>query len=102
MSDGVERFRIAAPDAALDDLRRRLRSTRWPERETVDDGSQGIPLAYVREVCGYWADGYDWRSREAQLNRFDQFTTRIDGLGVHFLHVRSPNPDGMAPAMSST
>ena len=95
MSDGVERFRIAAPDAALDDLRRRLRSTRWPERETVDDGSQGIPLAYVREVCGYWADGYDWRSREAQLNRFDQFTTRIDGLGVHFLHVRSPNPDAL-------
>ena len=69
-------FTIDVPDALLDDLRARLRNTRWPERELVDDWSQGTPLGYVRDVCEYWADGYDWRAREAQLNRFDQFCTR--------------------------
>jgi hypothetical protein len=72
MSEAVEPFRIAVPDGVLDDLRSRLRRTRWPEAETVDDWNQGIPLAYVQEVCRYWADGYDWRAREAALNRFDQ------------------------------
>ena len=79
----------------LDDLRRRLRDTRWPERELVDDWSQGIPLGYVQDVCTYWADEYDWRAREAALNRFDQFTTAIDGLDVHFIHVRSPHEDAV-------
>jgi pimeloyl-ACP methyl ester carboxylesterase len=88
-------FRIAASDAELDDLRRRLRATRWPERETVDDWSQGIPLAYVREVCDYWAEKYDWREREARLNAFPQFRTEIDGLGIHFIHARSPHPDAL-------
>ena len=64
---------IAVAQAELDDLRDRLRRTRWPERETVDDWSQGIPLAYVQELCAYWADGYDWRRVEAELNRFEQF-----------------------------
>ncbi len=95
MSGPIAPFRIAASDAELDDLRRRLRATRWPERETVDDWSQGIPLAYVQEVCAYWADGYDWRAREARLNRFEQFKTRIDGLGIHFIHVRSPHPGAL-------
>jgi pimeloyl-ACP methyl ester carboxylesterase len=80
------------PDETLDDLRRRLHATRWPEAEVVDDWSQGIPLAYVQEVCSYWADDYDWRTREAQLNRFDQFVTTIDGLDLHFIHARSPHP----------
>jgi len=84
-------FRIEASEDALQDLRRRLRATRWPDRETVDDWSQGIPLAYVQDVCAYWADKYDWRAREARLNRFPQFRTPIDGLGIHFLHVRSPH-----------
>jgi len=95
MSTTVQPFRIAASDAALDDLRRRLRATRWPERETVDDWSQGIPLAYVQDVCAYWAEKYDWRAREARLNRFAQFRSELGGLGIHFLHVRSPHADAL-------
>ncbi len=95
MSDSIDPFRIAATDAQLDDLRRRLRAARFPERECVDDWSQGIPLAYVQDVCAYWAEKYDWREREARLNRFAQFKTSLDGLGIHFLHVRSPHADAM-------
>jgi pimeloyl-ACP methyl ester carboxylesterase len=95
MSERIEPFRIHASDAELDDLRRRLRATRWPERECVDDWSQGIPLAYVKEVCAYWAERYDWRAREAALNRFPQFRTELDGLGIHFLHVRSPHASAL-------
>ncbi len=93
MSAPVTPFRISVDDLVLDDLRQRLRATRWPEPEVVDDWSQGAPLAYVREVCAYWADAYDWRSREAALNRFDQFVTPIDGVDIHFIHVRSAEPD---------
>lgn len=92
MTDQVRPFRIDVADDVLDDLRRRLLATRWPDRETVDDWSQGVPLRYVREVCEYWVTEYDWRSREALLNRFDQFTTTIDGLDIHFVHQRSPVP----------
>src|SRR5262245_4655000 len=88
MSEGeVRPFQIRASDEALDDLRRRLRATRWPDPETVDDWSQGTPLAYVQEVCAYWAEEYDWRAREARINAFPQFQTSIDGLGIHFIHV---------------
>jgi pimeloyl-ACP methyl ester carboxylesterase len=90
-SDEVVPFRIAIEETVLDDLRSRLDRARWPEPETVDDWSQGIPLAYVQDVCRYWADKYDWRSTEARLNEFPQFRTDIDGLGIHFLHVRSPH-----------
>ncbi|MFC8043398.1 epoxide hydrolase family protein [Nocardia sp. NPDC057353] len=86
-------FRIDVPDPVLTDLRRRIADTRWPEPETVPDWSQGIPLAYTRDLAGYWADGYDWRATEATLNRFEQFTTEIDGLPLHFVHHRSPHPD---------
>jgi pimeloyl-ACP methyl ester carboxylesterase len=96
----IEPFRIHATDAELEDLRRRLRATRFPERECVDDWSQGIPLAYVREVCAYWADAYDWRAREALLNRFAQYKTEIDGLGIHFVHVRSPHADALPLLMT--
>jgi epoxide hydrolase len=89
-------FRIAVSDDVLDDLRQRLARTRWPERECVDDWSQGIPLDYTRELAAYWADEYDWRSREALLNRFNQFTTDIHGLDIHFIHQRSPH-DGAFP-----
>ncbi len=89
----VEPFRIAIPDHELKDLRDRLHRTRWPERECVDNWSQGIPLAYTRELAGYWADQYDWRAREAALNRFDHFLTQIDGLQIHFIHQRSPHAD---------
>jgi pimeloyl-ACP methyl ester carboxylesterase len=92
MSASIRPFRIAIDDAVLVDLRQRLRATRWPEPETVDDWSQGTPLAWLREVCAYWAEDYDWRAREALLNRFSQFVTTIDELDVHFIHQRSPHP----------
>jgi epoxide hydrolase len=95
MSDKVTPFRIEVPASELEDLRTRLRDTRWPERETVDDWSQGVPLAYLQDLCAYWGDGYDWRATEARLNGFPQFRTSIDGLAIHFLHVRSPHPDAL-------
>jgi epoxide hydrolase len=95
MSDDVTSFRIDIPDADLSDLRDRLRRTRWPEAETVDDWSQGVPLGYVQALCRYWADGYDWRATEARLNALPQFRTTIDGLGIHFIHARSPHPDAL-------
>lgn len=88
----VHRFEIAVPDDVLADLHRRLTATRWPDPEPVDDWSQGIPWAYTRKLVDYWLTGYDWRSREAALNRFDQFVTEIDGLPIHFVHQRSPHP----------
>jgi pimeloyl-ACP methyl ester carboxylesterase len=88
-------FRIDVPEAELADLHDRLARTRWPEAETVDDWSQGIPLAYVQELCHHWATGYDWRASEARLNGFPQFRTELDGLGIHYLHVRSPEPDAL-------
>ncbi len=94
-SDDVTPFRIAIGDAVLDDLRERLANTRWPERETVDGWGQGIPLAYLQEICDYWRTSYDWRAREAELNAFAQYRAHVRGgsdepLGIHFLHVRSP------------
>jgi len=91
----LKQFRIDVPTEVLDDLQARLAQTRWPEAECVDDWSQGIPLAYTRELAAYWADDYDWRAREAALNRFDQFTTEIDGLDIHFIHQRSPHQDAL-------
>jgi epoxide hydrolase len=95
MSDKVTPFRIEIPEADLNDLRQRLERTRWPEAETVSDWSQGVPQAYLKELCHYWADTYDWRATEARLNGLPQFRTEIDGLGIHFIHVRSPHPDAM-------
>src|ERR1700757_2019731 len=88
-------FRIDISDDVLDDLRSRLARIRSPEAECVDDWSQGIPLAYTRDLADYWATRYDWRSREAALNRFDQFITEIDGLDIHFIHQRSPHDDAL-------
>ena len=93
-SPAIRPFRIDIPDGDLTDLRERLARTRWPERECVPDWTQGIPLDYTRELAAYWADGYDWRAREAALNRFDQFVTEIDGVDIHFIHQRCANPDG--------
>jgi len=89
----VDPYRIDIPDTDLSDLRERLHRTRWPDAEPVSDWSQGIPLAYTRELADHWAQSYDWRTRETALNRFDQYTTEIDGLGIHFIHQRSPHPD---------
>ena len=95
MSDLIEPFEVAISEAALEDLRRRLDATRWPDAETPDDWSQGIPLSYMQEICQYWANGYDWRRCEKMLNGMDQFLTQIDGLDIHFLHIRSPHPDAL-------
>jgi pimeloyl-ACP methyl ester carboxylesterase len=89
----IRPFRIDVPDQVLDDLRRRLEQTRWPEQELVDDWSQGAPLSWIQDMCHYWQSGYDWRARESRLNRFDQFITEIDGLDIHFIHQRSPHPE---------
>jgi pimeloyl-ACP methyl ester carboxylesterase len=88
-------FRIDVPQADLDDLRERLARTRWPDELPGVGWSRGVPLGYLQQLADYWRSGYDWRAQEARLNRFPQFTTTIDGTGVHFLHVRSPEPDAL-------
>ena len=85
-------FEIRAGDDVLADLRERLRRTRWPEPATAGGWAQGVPLAELRALCAYWADGYDWRAAETRLNRMPQFRTAVDGLGIHFVHARSPHP----------
>ncbi|HMJ96897.1 MAG TPA: alpha/beta fold hydrolase [Thermoleophilaceae bacterium] len=95
----MESFRIDVPEAELDDLRGRLNAASWPERQTVEDWSQGVPLEYMKELCAYWADGYDWRATEARLNALPQFRTEIDGLRIHFVHVRSPDSDALPLVM---
>jgi epoxide hydrolase len=95
MSDQVAPFRIQIPQADLRDLRERLARTRWSEAETVTDWSQGVPRRYLQELCRYWAEGYDWRATEARLNGLPQFRTVLDGLGIHFLHVRSPHQEAL-------
>jgi hypothetical protein len=88
-------FRVAFDPGAVDDLRARLRNTRWPERESVDDWSQGIPLAFVQDLARYWCDEYDFGAAEEQMNAWPQFTTRIDDLDIHFVHARSPEPNAV-------
>jgi len=85
----IRPFRVNVPEADLTELRRRVLATRWPEQETVADQSQGMPLALIRELARYWATDYDWRKAEARLNALPQFVTTIDGLDIHFIHVRS-------------
>ncbi|MEU6853234.1 epoxide hydrolase family protein [Actinacidiphila alni] len=91
----VRPFTVSIPDAEIDDVKRRLAGTRWPDPETVDDWSQGVRLENARSLIDYWEHGYDWRRLESGLNRFPQFLTRIDGLDIHFLHVRSGSPGAM-------
>jgi pimeloyl-ACP methyl ester carboxylesterase len=95
MGSEIAPFRIEVPEAALADLRLRLRQTRWPQPEPVPDWSQGVPLAYLRDLCGYWADGYDWRAAEARLNAWPLFRTVIGGVPIVFGHVRSPRADAL-------
>jgi len=93
--DAVRPFRVHVPQAALDDLRRRLKDTRWPDKETVDDRSQGAPLGTLQELVRYWGTGYDWRRAEATLNALPQFVTTIDGVDIHFIHVKSKEPNAL-------
>jgi epoxide hydrolase len=94
-TEEVKPFTVHVPEAALNDLKRRLASTRWPERETVGDWSQGVPLQKAQALVAYWRDKYDWRRFEARINAFSQYRTQIDGVGIHFIHVRSPQPNAL-------
>ncbi|MEC9112740.1 MAG: epoxide hydrolase N-terminal domain-containing protein, partial [Actinomycetota bacterium] len=87
----MQPYKIHVSDEILGDLHERLKRTRWPEKELVEDWSQGIPLGYVQEMCDYWLHTYNWRQRETELNRFDQFVTTIDECDIHFIHQRSPH-----------
>jgi pimeloyl-ACP methyl ester carboxylesterase len=97
---GVRPFRVEVPEAELAELRRRIEATRWPSRELVDDRSQGVQLAILQELARYWASEYDWRRIEAKLNALPQFTTEIDGVEIHFIHVRSRHEDAMPLIMT--
>ncbi|MCW2085540.1 UNVERIFIED_ORG: pimeloyl-ACP methyl ester carboxylesterase [Bradyrhizobium japonicum] len=94
-ADEIRPFRIDVPEEALIDLRRRINATRWPEQETVADESQGVQLAILRDLARYWATDYDWRKIEVKLNALPQFITEIDGLDIHFIHVRSKHEDAL-------
>jgi len=91
----IRPFNVEIPQERLDDLRRRIAATQWPERETVGDSSQGVRLETMRELARYWATDYDWRTCEAKLNALPHFLTEIDGLEIHFIHVRSPHEDAL-------
>lgn len=96
----IRPFTFDIPEAAIDDLRRRLADTRWPEEETVSDWTQGSPLAYTQELCEYWRTQYDWRRCEKQLNSLPQFITEIDGLDIQFIHLRSKHEDALPMVMT--
>jgi pimeloyl-ACP methyl ester carboxylesterase len=91
----IRPFQVSVPDEDLVELRRRIDATRWPERETVDDDSQGVPLATMQELARYWVADYDWRKVEAKLNALPQFKTELDGLDIHFIHVKSPHENAL-------
>ena len=91
----IRPFQVKVADTDLADLKRRLAATRWPDKETVADPSQGVQLTRLKELVGYWGKEYDWRKAEAKLNAFPQFITRIDGVDIHFIHVRSPHPNAL-------
>ena len=104
MTDAIEPFTIAVPQDQLDDLADRLQRTRWPDEETTvgtdEPWKQGLPLQFARRLASHWAADYDWRRAETTLNAFPQFRTTIDGLGIHFLHVRSPQADALPVVMT--
>ena len=96
----IRPFTLAIPQSQIDDLHARIDATRWPEKETVDDWSQGTPLAALQDFVGYWRHQYDWRRCEARLNGLGQFVTEIQGLDIHFLHLRSPHADALPLVMT--
>ena len=91
----IRPFHLEIPEEQLDDLRRRIVATQWPDRETVPDDSQGVPLATMQKLARHWASDYDWRKCEAELNALPQFITEIDDLDIHFVHVRSQHEDAL-------
>ena len=96
----VRPFSIDVPEEALEDLRRRIAAVRWPSRELVADRSQGVQLATIQELARYWASDYDWRKAEARLNAVPQFITEIDGVDIHFIHVKSPHETALPLIMT--
>src|SRR5262245_4114578 len=94
-SKAIRRFRVKFPEAEMTELRRRIKATKWPERETVKDATQGVQLATMQKLARYWATDYDWRRCEEQLNALPQFITEIDGLDIHFIHVRSKHENAL-------
>ena len=99
-SNIIRPFHVSVPAEQLVDLRRRIAATRWPDRETVEDRSQGVQLAKLQELVRYWGTDYDWRKAEAKLNALPQFMTTIDGLDIHFIHVRSRHPNALPLIMT--
>src|SRR5256886_7592912 len=98
----VRPFRFEASQSDLDDLRRRVQATRWPSKELVKDGSQGVQLATIQALCRYWATDYDWRKAEAKLNALPQFQTEIDGVDIHFIHVKSRSEEHTSELQSQS
>ena len=96
----IRPFHVEIPEEQLDDLRRRIAATRWPSKELVPDRSQGVQLATLQELARYWATDYDWRKAEAKLNALPQFTTEIDGVEIHFIHVKSPHENALPLIMT--
>ena len=96
----IRTFRIDIADETIDDLRGRIAATRWPSKELVEDRSQGVQLATMKELARYWTTEYDWRKCEARLNALPQFTTEIDGVDIHFIHVKSPHEDALPLIMT--
>src|SRR5262245_13331876 len=94
-NDAIRPFAISFPEEALVDLRRRINATKWPDRETVADATQGVQLATTQALARYWATDYDWRRCEAKLNAVPNFITEIDGLDIHFIHVRSKHENAL-------
>ena len=99
--DAIRPFHADVSEADLTELRSRIHETKWPERETVADASQGVQLATIQALARYWATDYDWRKCEVKLNALPQFMTEIDGLDIHFIHVRSKHEDGQAQSSNS-
>ncbi len=97
---GIRPFRVETPEAELETLRGRIAATRWPHKELVDDRSQGVQSATINKLADYWASDYDWRNCESKLNALSQFKTEIDGVDIHFIHVRSPHPDALPLIMT--
>ena len=96
----IKPFNIQTSEQELNDLKQRLALTRWPDKETPPDWSQGIPLSYMIEIHDYWLNQYDWPARLALLNQWPGFKTEIDGLGIHFLHIKSAEPDALPLLMT--
>ncbi|WP_223276311.1 epoxide hydrolase family protein [Sphingomonas daechungensis] len=94
-ANAIRPFKFRAPQEALNDLKRRVRATRWPSRELVNDDTQGVRLQTMQKLADYWATGYDWRRAEANLNQYPQFVTTIDGVDIHFIHVKSKHPNAL-------